>query len=73
METAPGYIRDLNVTGWCDYCAYSVGDELFGPMGLECDSRWRDLGILIAFIGSNLVFLFLAVSFFLIPLFLFAF
>ena len=65
METAPGYIRDLNATGSCDYCAYSVGDEFFGPLGLEYDNRWRDLGILIAFIGSNLVFLFLAVSFFL--------
>ena len=58
METAPGYIRDLNATGSCDYCAYSVGDEFFGPLGLEYDNRWRDLGILIAFIGSNLVFFF---------------
>ena len=63
MEMAPGYIRDLNATGSCDYCAFSVGDEFFGPLGLNFGDRWRDLGILVAFIGSNLVILFLAVSF----------
>jgi ABC-type multidrug transport system permease subunit len=60
MEVAPGYIRDLNATGSCDYCAFSVGDEFFGPLGLSFGDRWRDLGILVAFVGSNLVILFLA-------------
>ncbi|PUU77090.1 ABC-2 type transporter-domain-containing protein [Tuber borchii] len=32
METVPGYIRDLNATGSCNYCAYSVGDEFFSPL-----------------------------------------
>ena len=39
METAPGYIRDLSATGSGDYCAYSVGDEFFGPLGLEYDNK----------------------------------
>ncbi|CUS08831.1 unnamed protein product [Tuber aestivum] len=54
MELAPGYIRDLNATGSCDYCAFSVGDEFFVPLGLKFEDRWRDLGILTAFVGSNL-------------------
>ncbi|KAL5313723.1 hypothetical protein ACEPPN_018144 [Leptodophora sp. 'Broadleaf-Isolate-01'] len=54
----PGYIVS-NVTSACEYCAYKVGDQFYTGLGFEFDNRWRDLGILIAFIGSNLVFLFL--------------
>ncbi|KAG4438299.1 hypothetical protein IFR05_006234 [Cadophora sp. M221] len=54
----PGYIVS-NVTSACEYCAYKVGDQFYSGLGFEFDNRWRDLGILIAFIGSNLIFLFL--------------
>ena len=57
----PGYIVD-NSTSDCSYCAYSVGDQLFEPLGYSFSHRWRDLGILAAFIGSNLILLFIAVS-----------
>lgn len=57
----PGYIVD-NATDICQYCAYKVGDQFYEPLGLSFDNRWRDLGILIAFIGSNLFVLFIAVS-----------
>lgn len=60
LETAAGYVVDLNATGTCDYCAYKKGDEFYGPLGLSYDNRWRDLGILIAFCGSNLCLLYLA-------------
>lgn len=53
-----GYIVN-NATSACEYCAYKVGDQFYEPLGFTFDNRWRDLGILIAFIGSNLVFLFL--------------
>lgn len=56
-----GYIVD-NSTSDCYYCAYSVGDQLFEPLGYSFNHRWRDLGILAAFIGSNLILLFFAVS-----------
>lgn len=55
-----GYLVS-NSTNSCEYCAYSVGDQFFLPLGFEFENRWRDLGILIAFIGSNLIILFLAV------------
>lgn len=56
-----GYIVN-NDTSNCDYCAFSVGDQFYVPLGFSYDNRWRDLGIFIAFLGSNLVILFLAVS-----------
>lgn len=55
-----GYLAD-NATDSCQYCAYRVGDQFYEPLGFSFDNRWRDLGILIAFFGSNLVILFSAV------------
>ncbi|KAF2096243.1 hypothetical protein NA57DRAFT_67762 [Rhizodiscina lignyota] len=55
----PGYIVD-NSTSDCGYCAYSVGDQFYEPLGYSFDHRWRDFGIFAAFIGSNLILLFLA-------------
>ncbi|KAI9741562.1 MAG: hypothetical protein M1818_004368 [Claussenomyces sp. TS43310] len=63
-----GYIVD-NSTSSCDYCAYSIGDQFYTGLGFSFDHRWRDLGIYVAFIGSNLIILFLAVGFFLRLLF----
>ncbi|KAK3679890.1 ATP-binding cassette transporter snq2 [Recurvomyces mirabilis] len=54
----PGYIVD-NMTSSCGYCAYSVGDQFYEPLNISYDKRWRDFGILTAFIGSNLFLLFL--------------
>ena len=56
-----GYIVN-NATQACEYCAYKVGDQFYNALELSFDNRWRDLGILAAFIGSNLIFLFLGVS-----------
>lgn len=58
---APGYILN-NATDTCQYCAYKVGDQFYEPLGYEFGNRWRDFGIFTAFIGSNLILLFLAVS-----------
>lgn len=53
----PGYLMN-NQTSDCDYCAFRVGDEFYTPFGISFDTRWRDFGILTAFIGSNLILLF---------------
>ncbi|KAJ4287405.1 ATP-binding cassette transporter snq2 [Collariella sp. IMI 366227] len=58
----PGYLVDT-ATQACQYCAFKVGDEFYGPLGLSFDHRWRDAGIFIAFIGSNLIILFVASRF----------
>ncbi|KAI5802957.1 ABC-2 type transporter-domain-containing protein [Geopyxis carbonaria] len=59
LEVAPGYVRNLTATGVCEYCAYKVGDEFYEPLGMSFGYRWRDLGIFAAFVGSNLILLFL--------------
>ena len=56
-----GYIVN-NATSDCEYCAYKVGDEFYEPLNMSFDKRWRDLGIFIAFVGSNTIILYLAVS-----------
>ena len=53
-----GYLVN-NATDVCEYCAFKVGDQFYEPLGFSFNNRWRDLGIFAAFIGSNLVFLFL--------------
>lgn len=58
----PGYIVD-NVTNACEYCAYAVGDQFYQGLNFHFENRWRDMGIFIAFIGSNLILLFLGVSY----------
>lgn len=57
----PGYLVS-NSTQDCAYCAYRVGDEFYQPLKYSFDHRWREMGILAAFIGSNLILLFLGVS-----------
>ncbi|KAK4230160.1 ABC transporter G family member 11 [Podospora fimiseda] len=64
-----GYlVNETQVGGDCEYCAFKVGNEFFEPLGFSYGERWRDLGIFVAFIASNLAILFVAVSFsFLLP------
>ncbi|KAL2266038.1 hypothetical protein VTJ83DRAFT_5390 [Remersonia thermophila] len=62
----PGYLVDngnATIGGNCEYCAYSVGDEFYRPLGWSFDQRWRDLGIYVAFIASNMAILFTASRF----------
>lgn len=56
-----GYLVN-NATSACEYCAYKAGDQFYETLGLSFNQRWRDLGIYISFVGSNLILLFLAVS-----------
>ncbi|KAK5661892.1 hypothetical protein OQA88_10001 [Cercophora sp. LCS_1] len=52
-----------NETSSCEYCAFKVGDQFYEPLGMSFGERWRDLGIFLAFVGSNLVILFTASRF----------
>ncbi|KAK1143846.1 ATP-binding cassette transporter snq2 [Aspergillus melleus] len=54
-----GYLVE-NATRACEYCAFRVGDQFYQTFEMEFDSRWRDLGIYAAYIGSNLIIIFLA-------------
>ncbi|KAI2628522.1 ABC-2 type transporter-domain-containing protein [Hypoxylon sp. NC1633] len=59
FEKGAGYIVE-NATSACQYCAYKVGNQFYEPLGFSFDLRWRDLGIFLAFVGSNLIILFAA-------------
>ncbi|PTB69200.1 hypothetical protein BBK36DRAFT_1193534 [Trichoderma citrinoviride] len=58
----PGYLVS-NSTQNCEYCSYSVGDEFYVPLSLSFDHRWRDLGIFLCFVVSNITILYLGSRF----------
>ncbi|KAK8096860.1 ABC-2 type transporter [Apiospora kogelbergensis] len=60
--TGFGYIVD-NATSACQYCAYKVGNEFYEPLGFSFSNRWRDLGIFLAFVGSNIIIILLGTRF----------
>lgn len=53
VSAAGGYLVDGNATDICDYCQFSVGNQFYEPLTILFSDRWRDLGILIAFVVSN--------------------
>ncbi|KAK8029717.1 bmr1-like protein [Apiospora rasikravindrae] len=60
--TGVGYIVD-NATSACEYCAYKVGNEFYEPLGFNFSNHWRDLGIFIAFVASNIIIILLGTRF----------
>lgn len=56
-----GYLvsNSTDISGMCQYCAYKVGDQFYTALGFSYADRWRDMGIFMAFIASNLIILFL--------------
>ncbi|KAI0407306.1 ABC-2 type transporter [Xylaria palmicola] len=73
-ETCGSYMQNFFVAGGsgylvnddtnnCEYCAFTVGDQFYGQFEYTFDSRWRDLGIYIAFVASNIIILFAATRF----------
>ncbi|KAI1434046.1 ABC-2 type transporter [Xylaria sp. CBS 124048] len=57
-----GYLVN-NDTSSCEYCAYSIGDQFYETFQYSFDTRWRDLGIYIAFVVSNMVIILAASRF----------
>ncbi|SCV67921.1 BQ2448_42 [Microbotryum intermedium] len=48
-----GYLNNPNASTGCQYCSVSVGQQFYEPLGIRFDTRWRDLGIMIAFTVFN--------------------
>ncbi|KAK9466422.1 ABC-2 type transporter-domain-containing protein [Lipomyces arxii] len=48
-----GYIDNLNATSECRYCRYSVADTYLESVGINYDQRWRNVGLLCAYIVFN--------------------
>ncbi|CDR37662.1 CYFA0S01e14422g1_1 [Cyberlindnera fabianii] len=49
-----GYIEDPSSTTKCAFCAMSFTDDFLASVGLDYNTRWRDLGIFIAYIFINI-------------------
>ncbi|KAI8381275.1 ABC-2 type transporter-domain-containing protein [Radiomyces spectabilis] len=61
FEHATGYLANPNATQpeYCNYCAFSTGDEYLKTFSWDVANQWRNIGIIIAFFIFN-VFVFLA-------------
>ncbi|KAJ1927065.1 ATP-binding cassette transporter snq2 [Tieghemiomyces parasiticus] len=55
LSVGPGYIRNLNDTSSCEYCPFKVGQEFTDNLSWEYSNKWRNFGILFAFVGFNLI------------------
>lgn len=55
METATGYISNLNATSGCQYCTYEKGQDFYQGLSMDYDNRWRNVGIMFIYLAFNVV------------------
>lgn len=53
LTQAPGTLQNPEATADCRYCSLSVGDQFLEQSGISYSQRWRNFGILWAYIGFN--------------------
>ncbi|KAH7310275.1 putative ABC multidrug transporter [Rhexocercosporidium sp. MPI-PUGE-AT-0058] len=53
LESAPGYLLNPNATDSCQYCSIRNGDIFLAGANIFYSERWRNFGILWAFIIFN--------------------
>ncbi|KAJ2354210.1 ATP-binding cassette transporter snq2, partial [Coemansia erecta] len=54
VKQATGYLQNPDATSACNYCQFKVGDEYYQTLDWSFGYRWRNIGILFAFIGANI-------------------
>lgn len=54
LAEAPGYLGNPNATEGCEYCTFSVADQYLAGSNIFWSERWRNFGIMWAFIGFNI-------------------
>ena len=55
-SAAGGYLVDESATSDCSYCSLSSTDQFLATFEFKYDHRWRDFGILWAYIVVHVVF-----------------
>jgi len=55
LEMAGGYLVDPENMSGCEYCSASTTDDLLRQFGLSYGTRWRDFGLLWAYVIFNIV------------------
>lgn len=58
LEMAFGYLKNPDATENCEYCRYKVGDEFLLGVNMKWSERWRNSGLLWAYIFFNIVLVF---------------
>jgi ABC-type multidrug transport system permease subunit len=53
IATVGGYLQDPNATEMCQYCTYDDTNVFLSGIGISYDQRWRNFGILWAYIIFN--------------------
>ncbi|KAK4048322.1 ATP-binding cassette transporter snq2 [Microbotryomycetes sp. JL201] len=56
-SAATGYAEVLP-DGGCGYCQYSNGDQFLATVNMSFSNRWRDLGIMVAYVAFNIAAVF---------------
>ncbi|KAJ1940664.1 ATP-binding cassette transporter snq2, partial [Linderina pennispora] len=51
-----GYLNNPNATSNCQYCPYKVGDDYYSALSWNFDHRWRNFGLLFAYLAFNIAF-----------------
>jgi ATP-binding cassette subfamily G (WHITE) protein 2 (PDR) len=54
LQTAPGILQNPEATDSCQYCALSSSDQFLAGSNIYYSERWRNFGIMFAFIGFNI-------------------
>ncbi|KAG8718374.1 hypothetical protein FRC09_012757 [Ceratobasidium sp. 395] len=55
VNATVGYLDNPSATSDCRYCPYTYGDDFYSALNISFDTRWRDLGIMIAFTVFNTI------------------
>ena len=54
LQQASGKLQNPSARSDCSYCSLSNGDQFLAGVGISWDHRWRDFGLLWAYIGFNI-------------------
>lgn len=55
MKVATGYLNNPDATSDCQYCEYKYGQDFYQGLSMDFDNRWRNIGILCAYLAFNLI------------------
>lgn len=61
---APGTLQNPDAMSGCEYCGVTVADQFLGQVDISWDDRWRNWGLVWAYVVFNVVVTILAYWFF---------
>jgi ATP-binding cassette, subfamily G (WHITE), member 2, PDR len=55
LTTGPGTLQNPIATSNCQYCSLSSANQFLAGIDVSWDNRWRDFGIMWAYVGFNVI------------------